>query len=131
MTRSQFFLAMCCWSIFFTACSHDYQLMKTDEQLNGYGAAIRWGLFKKAAYYLSEPPQTVVSWDKLEKIKVTAYKPSFRDVYPSGKIITQTVEIHYLLDASIIEKTLIDEQRWRLDEEQDRWVLETGLPHFK
>lgn len=113
-----------------TACSHDYQLMKTEEQLNGYGAAIRWSLFKRAADYLAEPYGNESDWTALEKIKVTAYQPKFRDLFPSGKVLTQTVEIRYMTGGGVVERTLTDEQRWRLDEIQDRWVLETGFPKF-
>lgn len=113
------------------ACSHDYQLMKTEEQLNQYGAAIRWSLFKRAVTFLSDPYRDQPDWKALEKIEVTAYRPTFRDLYPSGKIATQTVEIRYLTGGGVVERSLTDEQRWRLDENTDRWVLETGLPKFK
>lgn len=114
-----------------TACSHDYQLMKTDEQLNGYGAAIRWNMFKRAVNYLATPPHPSPNWKELDQLKVTAYKTTFRDLYPSGKFASQTVEIKYIPAGSVVEKTITDEQRWRFDDNQDRWVLETGLPKFK
>jgi hypothetical protein len=114
-----------------TACSHDYQLMKTEEQLNAYGAAIRWNLFKRAVDYLATPPHPAPNWTELDQIKVTAYKPTFRDLYPSGMYATQTVEIKYIPANSVVEKTLVDEQRWRFDEARDRWVLESGLPKFE
>lgn len=117
--------------VLLAACSHDYQLMKTEEQLNGYGAAIRWNLFKRAINYLAEPPHPAPNWRELDQIKITAYQPKFRDVLPSGKIALQTVEIRYIPAGSVVERTLVDEQRWRFDEIQDRWVLETGLPKFR
>jgi hypothetical protein len=112
-------------------CSHDYQLMKTEEQLNGYGAAIRWNLFKRAVAYLAAPPHPSPNWKYLDQMKVTGYKPTFRDLYPSGKVATQTVEIKFIPPDSVVEKTIIDEQRWHFDEARDRWVLDTGLPKFQ
>lgn len=114
-----------------TACSHDYLLMRTEEQLHNYEAAIRWSLFKRAAEYLADPSKHNPDWKKLDRIKVTGYQAKFRDLLPSGNVLTQTVEIRYLTANGVVEDKLIDEQRWRYDEEQRRWVLETGLPKFK
>jgi hypothetical protein len=111
-------------------CSHDYQLMKTEEQLNGYGAAIRWNMFKRAVDYLAAPPHPSPNWKEFDQIKVTAYKPTFRDLLPSGNVALQTVEIRYIPADSVVEKAITDEQRWRFDEARGRWVLETGLPKF-
>jgi hypothetical protein len=127
-------LKLAFWFVFglmLTGCAHDYLLMKTEEQLNGYAAAIRWNLFKRAVDYLATPPNPSPNWQALDQIKVTGYKATFRDLLPSGKIALQTVEIRYLTGGGVVEKTLIDEQRWRFDDNRDRWLLETGLPKFK
>lgn len=114
-----------------TACSHDYQLMRTEAELNGYGAAIRWSLFKRAVEYLADPYTNPPDYQALKEIKVTAYQPIFRDLLPSGNYCLQTVEIRYLTGGGIVERTLTDEQRWRYDENRGRWLLDTGLPKFK
>lgn len=118
-------------AILLPACTHDYGLMKMDEQVSGYGSAIRWNLFKKALNYLDAPPARSPDWQVLAETKVTSYTPQFREVLPSGKVMMQTVEIRYILPGSVVEKTLTDQQRWRLDETRERWVLETGLPAFR
>ncbi len=114
--------------ILLSACSHDYDLMKMEEQVSGYGSAIRWNLFKKAVAYLDPPPLRAPDWNRLAEIKVTSYSPQFRDVLPSGKVMMQTVEIRYIPPGSVVEKMVIDQQRWRFDEDDQRWVLESGLP---
>ncbi len=114
-----------------SACSHDYQLMRMEEQLNGYGGAIRWSLFKRAMDYFADSPMAAPDWRALQKVKVTSYQPIFRDSLSDGKIVLQSVEIRYLPPDSVVEKTLTDEQRWRYDEEKGRWLLETGLPKFR
>lgn len=114
-----------------TACSHDYKLMKAEQEFNGYGAAIRWSLFKRARDYLADPYRQPFDWDLLQQIQVTSYQPIFRDLFPSGKYATQTVEIRYLTGGGVVERTLTDEQRWRFDEARDRWLLDSGLPKFK
>ncbi|MGZ8216089.1 hypothetical protein [Methylomagnum sp.] len=120
---------VCCLAL--TACSHDYLLMRTEEQLHSYEAAIRWSLFKRAAEYLADPSKSAPDWKKLDRIKVTGYQAKFRDLFPSGKVLTQTVEIRYLTSSGVVEDSLVDEQRWRFDDLRDRWLLETGLPKFK
>ena len=104
--------------------------MKMDEQISGYGGAIRWGQFKRAVGYLDPPPRNPPDWKMLSETKVTSYTTQNREVLPSGKVMMQTVEIHYIPPGSVVEKNLIDPQRWRLDESSNRWVLESGLPAF-
>jgi hypothetical protein len=102
--------------------------MKMEEHVSGYGSAIRWNLFKKAVAYLDPPPLQTPDWKRLAENKVTSYSPQFRDLLPSGKVMMQTVEIRYIPPGSVVEKTVIDQQRWRFDEDDSRWVLESGLP---
>lgn len=118
-------------SLLLAACSHDYQLMKMEEQLNGYAGAIRWSLFKKSLDYYARPPSPLPDWQALRDIKVTYYQPLFRDVLSDGNLVLQTVEIRYVRGNQMIERTITEEQRWRHDEEKGRWLLETGFPAFK
>ena len=59
--------------ILLSSCSHDYELMKMEEQVSGYGSAIRWNLFKKAVTYLDPPPLKTPDWNSLAQVKVTSY----------------------------------------------------------
>lgn len=117
-------------AVLFSACAHDYQLMKMDEQVSAYGAAIRWNLFKKALGYQAEPTGKSPDWKTLQELKVTEYRVVSRDTFPSGKVLMQTAEIRYIPAGSVVEKALIDNQRWHFDEDSERWVIETGLPNF-
>jgi len=127
MVKDTFLLVM---FLLMSACSHDYDLMRMEEQVSGYGAAIRWNLFKKAVAYLDPAPSPSPDWQSLAEIKVTSYTPQFRELLPSGKVMMQSVEIRYLPPGSVVEKSLLDQQRWHLQEGSERWVLETGLPRF-
>jgi hypothetical protein len=104
--------------------------MKMEDQVSGYGAAIRWNLFKKALTYLAEPPARSPDWKALDETKVTAYTTQFRDLLPSGKVMMQSVEIRYIPPGSVVEKTFIDQQHWHFDDDSGRWLLETGLPRL-
>jgi hypothetical protein len=122
-------------SLALTACAHDYQLMKMEEQLNGYAGAIRWSLFKKSLDFHAHPPSPLPDWEALQNIKVTSYQALSRDTQDDAdndlKIVLQTVEIRYVTSNNVVEKTITDEQRWRYDNDKSRWLLETGLPVFK
>lgn len=116
------------WVALLSACSHDFDLMKMEDQVSSYGSAIRWNLFKKAVGYLDPPPERSPDWKRLDETKVTSYTLQFRDLLPSGKVMMQSVEIRYIPPGSVVEKTIIDQQRWHFDDDAERWVLETGLP---
>lgn len=112
-------------------CSHDLQLMKMEEQLNGYGGAIRWSMFKKAMDYYAAPLKSQPDWQALHDIKVTYYQPAFRDMSDDGKMVLQTVEIHYVGADGVVERPLTDEQVWLYNEDKGRWLLSSGFPRFK
>lgn len=112
----------------FSACSHDFQLMRMEEQVNGYGAAIRWNQCSKALTYLDRPEAVVSECEKFRDVRVTLYQIVSRNSSLDGKTMTQIAEIHYVPASGVIEKRLQDQQAWRLDENRKRWLLETGLP---
>jgi hypothetical protein len=113
-----------------TACSHDYRLMKLEEQLGGYGATIRWGLFQRALEYMARDPNPLPDFRELKSIQVTSYQPVFRKEDSDGKSLRQIVEIRYINMENLLENNLVDEQIWTYDEDKDRWRLESGLPRF-
>jgi hypothetical protein len=41
---------------------------------------------------------------------------------------TQVVEIKMFNSHQAVERTIIDEQEWRYDEERKRWLLHSDLP---
>lgn len=117
-------------AIIFSACAHDLGLMKMEEQVNAYGAAIRWNQIKKAVGCLAVPPDRAPDWKRWKDIRVTAYRVVSRERSEAGGVLTQHVEISYLPPDSVVEKTVADVQRWRFDDDRNRWVLDSGLPHL-
>jgi hypothetical protein len=113
------------------ACAHDMRLMKMEEALNGYGSAIRWGAFQKAWNFQADKQKPTPNFKALKNIKVTGYDSVFRTVQDEGKTVLQTVEIRYIDDQSLVERSLTDEQKWRFDAEKKRWLLDSAFPEFK
>jgi len=113
------------------ACSHDFGLMKMEDTLSSYGAAIRWGLFEKAADFQDPKHRTPLDLRDLKDIHVTAYDPIYRKEEKGSKVVRQTVEIRYYREPAIAENTIVDHQTWRFDEERGDWLLASKLPSFQ
>jgi hypothetical protein len=45
-----------------------------------------------------------------------------------GKGLVQEVEIKMFNKNQARERTILDEQYWKYDEERERWLLHSGLP---
>jgi hypothetical protein len=124
-------LGLACLCLATMACSHDLRLMKMEDTLSGYGSAIRWGLFEKAADFQEPRNRTRPDLGYLKNIHVTAYDPIYRQEQEGSNFLKQTVEIRYYQEQTGVEKTITDRQSWRYDEEKDQWLLMSKLPDFK
>jgi len=102
-----------------------------EEALNNYGSAIRWGAFQKAWDFQSNKQKPLPDFKALKNIKVTAYDSVFRSELNEGGTVQQTVEIRYINNQDLVERSLTDDQKWRFDIVKERWVLESPFPEFK
>ena len=75
-----------------------------------------------------EHPISRLDMDRLRLFKVTSYTVRSTGIYDEGLTARQTVEIKMFNANQATERSLIDEQEWRYDEERDRWLLHSGLP---
>jgi hypothetical protein len=113
------------------ACSHDLGLMKQDEMLTGYEAAVRFGMWEKAAQYQQPGRYSEQDIVRLRGYHVTSYEVRDQDRPGPGNVLLQTVEIRYLRPDELSEHSVLDRQMWRFDADRDRWLLETGLPNLE
>ena len=113
------------------ACSQSTHFMKMEETLNGYGAAIRWGLWEKAADFQVPQKRSRLDLGHLKTIHVTGYDPVYRQEHSGSDVILQTVEIQYYLEDTGLVKNLTDHQTWQYDKEKGQWLLQSRLPSFK
>lgn len=111
-----------------TACTHDLHLLKMEESLTSYGAAIRFGMFERAADF--QAVRKAPDLKALKEIHVSSYDPVYRKELDDGNRVEQTVEIHYYHEDQGVEKSITDHQSWRYDKEKLQWFLESGLPKF-
>ena len=75
-----------------------------------------------------EERETRLEMDRLRLFKVTSYTLRSAGVYDEGMTAQQVVEIKMFNQTKGVERTIIDEQEWRYDEERKRWLLHSGLP---
>ena len=114
-----------------SACAHDMGQMRKDEALNTYRTAIRWSAFDQARGQQSGQAGGDKVSEEVRDIHVTGYEVVSTREDHDTQLLHQRVAIRYYRDGDVVERTLIDDQRWRYDEDQGQWVLESPLPRFK
>jgi hypothetical protein len=103
------------------------------DTLKQYEAMIRWSEWDGAINflapeYLEEHPISRLDLERLRLFRVTAYNVRSTQLYDDGLAMTQVVELRLFLKSQAVERTVMDQQLWRYDEETERWLLHSGLP---
>jgi hypothetical protein len=116
-----------------SSCTSNPADKSRGEAFKQYESIIRWSQWDAAAdfiapEYLAENPITRLDLDRLRLFKVTSYVIRSTGVYDEGKTARQTVEIKMFNSRQGRERTIIDEQVWKYNEEYERWQLHSGLP---
>ncbi len=113
-----------------SACASMEQDRKLEETLISYENTIRWESLIDASKFQKNPqPVSEQQRRRMKSIKITGY-----DVIKSVRTQNEAklrVEIRYYDEQTAIERSVIDEQIWKLDENSKIWQLMTPLPKFK
>jgi hypothetical protein len=131
LKKSSLLLALVFFSL--ASCSSNQVDKSRGEAFKQYETIIRWSQWDAAAdfvspEYLEEHPISRLDLDRLRLFRVTAYTLRSAGVYDEGMTARQVVEIKMFNKQQAVERTIIDEQEWRYDEERERWLLHSGLP---
>ncbi|MBT8048525.1 MAG: hypothetical protein HKN57_07770 [Xanthomonadales bacterium] len=115
------------------ACTSNPADKSRGEAFKQYETIIRWSQWDAAADFISpeyqlEHPITRLDMDRLRLFRVTSYTIRSTGVFDEGMTARQTVEIKMFNSQQAVERTIIDQQEWRYDEERKRWLLHSGLP---
>ena len=115
------------------ACTPNQVEKSRGEAFKQYETIIRWSQWDAAADfiapdYLEQNPITRLEMDRLRLFRVTAYTVRSTGIYDDGMTARQTVEIRMFNTRQAVERSIIDQQEWRYDEDAKRWLLHTGLP---
>jgi hypothetical protein len=105
------------------------------DMVGEFGNAVRWSDWDAAWNYIDPATRTSLTLpgeeqDRLEHIKVTGYNVRSSEPQEDGTLL-QTVEIHYIDQATQSERMVRSRQIWRTDDKGVHWWLTTGLPHFE
>ena len=116
-----------------SSCSSGPQEKSMGEAFKQYETIIRCSQWDAAADFISpdyqiDHPITRLEMDRLRLFKVTAYTLRSTGIFDEGRTARQVVEIKMFNSYQAVERTIIDEQEWRYDEERERWLLHSGLP---
>jgi hypothetical protein len=112
------------------ACAHDLGLMKRDETLNAYRATVRWGPLESARKYQSERARSLAVPLDLEQLRISGYEVTSQTLDKERMTLSQTVKLRYYRSGNLVERETVDEQLWRYDDEQEKWLLDSPLPRF-
>ena len=116
-----------------SSCSTNQVDKSRGEAFKQYETIIRWSQWDAAAdfispEYIEEHPISRLDLDRLRLFRVTAYTLRSTGVYDEGMTARQVVEIKMFNKQQAVERTIVDEQEWRYDEDRERWLLHSGLP---
>lgn len=115
------------------ACTSNPVEKSKGETFKQYETIIRWSQWDAAADFVSleyqaEHPITRLEMDRLRLFRVTSYTLRSAATLDEGMTAKQIVEIKMFNTQQAVERTIIDEQEWRYNEERKRWLLHSGLP---
>ncbi|MBW1896033.1 MAG: hypothetical protein JRI47_03150 [Deltaproteobacteria bacterium] len=102
------------------------------DRTRSYGQAIRWGQWYVAKAFVKDPEVAdLTDVGVLKKFQVISYDLLDADVSDDKTEAMQAIGIKYYHAERLKEKSLVDRQEWKYDEEDKTWYLKTGLPDFK
>ena len=120
-------------ALLLSACPQSKEDKDLSETLLQYDPGMRWAQWDAAVdfiapEYLEEHPVTRLDLDRLRLFRVTQYAVRSAIPVDEGNGLIQVVEIKMFNKNQARERTVIDEQYWKYDEESTRWQLHSGLP---
>lgn len=126
-------LLMLLMAVLLAACPQTREEKDLSETLLQYETYVRWAQWDGAAgfiapEYLEEHPITRLDMDRLRLFRVTQYQVRSSSPTDGGSGLLQAVEIRMFNKNQARERTIIDEQYWKYDQETKRWLLHSGLP---
>ena len=119
--------------LFLAGCAATAQRSRLDQfdrTARAYEKAVTWSDFEGAAEIGGVAVPDRKALEKLRQVRVISYEQRVADVSPDGTQARRSVLIEYTVEGSVKLRTLVDQQGWRFDQAQERWLLVTGLPRF-
>ena len=116
-----------------SGCPQTKEQKGLTETLQQYETIVRWAQWDAAVdfvapEYLEEHPIKRLELDRLRLFRVTQYVVRSSAPVEGGDGLLQSVEIRMFNKNQAKERTVIDEQYWKYNDQTERWQLHSGLP---
>jgi hypothetical protein len=116
-----------------SGCPQTKEQKGLTETLQQYETIVRWAQWDAAVdfvapEYLEEHPIKRLELDRLRLFRVTQYVVRSSAPVEGGNGLLQSVEIRMFNKNQAKERTVIDEQYWKYNDQTERWQLHSGLP---
>ena len=103
------------------------------EAFRQYETIIRWSQWDAAVdfiapEYLQAHPISNLELERLRLFRVTNYTLRSAQLLDQGMTAIQVVEIRMFNNSQAVERTIVNEQLWRYNQESGHWRLHSGLP---
>jgi hypothetical protein len=126
-------LLMLLIAILLAGCPQTQEEKGLSETLSQYETFVRWAQWDAASNFIApeyqeEHPITSLELERLRLFRVTQYLVRSSAPVDGGDGLLQTVEIRIYNKNQARERTVIDEQYWKFNQETKRWLLHSGLP---
>ncbi|MBF0227922.1 MAG: hypothetical protein HQK76_20965 [Desulfobacterales bacterium] len=105
-----------------------------EDKAKTYEQVMRWGDLRSAYKSMKADSQNQLqnqNAELLNNIKIISYEVIKLHQEKDNLLVEQSVEIKYYHIDQLVEKIVIDHQRWEYDEENKEYYLTTGLPKFE
>jgi len=104
------------------------------DMIGEFGNSVRWSDWDAAWQFIDPATRRSLvlpgeEQERLHDIKVTGYTVRSSEPQEDGTL-RQIVEIHYIDQATQVERSTRNLQIWRTDDGGKHWWLTTGLPVF-
>ena len=115
------------------AVDNSKKSISLDKALYHYESAIRWADFSAANSLRRVEGNAVplTNPEKLKRIKVTGYDIISTVPSEDESTLYITVKISYYNEDNLKLMSLVDNQIWQFDDQQEIWYISTPLPVFK
>jgi hypothetical protein len=116
-----------------SGCPQTKEQQGLTETLQQYETIVRWAQWDAAVdfvapEYLEKHPIKRLELDRLRLFRVTQYVVRSSTPVEGGNGLLQSVEIRMFNKNQAKERTVIDEQYWKYNDQTERWQLHSGLP---
>ncbi|HKR75152.1 MAG TPA: hypothetical protein VJR95_00715 [Rhodanobacter sp.] len=117
-------------------CAQNTRSDSLTATLNAYGSAVRWNGLQSALQFvdpkvLKAHPPTDLDVARYQQVRVTDYDDGAGPVALGDDEVQQTVQISFVNVHTQVERSIVQHQVWRYDENAKHWWLESGLPDIR